>query len=122
MGSLASRTHRLSMFLLWLTFSMKCAECCAKVAEKFAAREIDQACVLVNNATETVWFQKLLTVASAVCFLAGRVKYLNSEGKPEHTPLQGQAVLYLGGSVASFAAEFSAFGTILTHHDRQHVR
>lgn len=83
------------------------------VCEKYAAKEIKRACVLVNNATETVWFQMMLTAASAVCFLKGRIKYLDHEGVPANTPLQGQAVLYLGENPFRFAKAFNDLGAVL---------
>ncbi len=82
----------------------------------FAAKVIDErknfdnACVLVNNATETQWLQSLLAVCSAVCFVKGRIKYLNVELEPENTPLQGQVVLYFGSNVELFAENFEGFG------------
>lgn len=83
---------------------------------KFEADEFDEACVLVNNATETQWFQRLLGPASAVCFVKGRIKYLDSTGTPANTPLQGQAVVYLGKRPKSFAAAFADDGSVLFHH------
>lgn len=68
-----------------------------------------QACVLVNNATETAWFQTLLQAASAVCFVKGRVRFLDTEGKPG-APLQGQMVLYIGDCPARFVTNFLCFG------------
>lgn len=82
------------------------------VVTKYAADEFDQACVLVNNATETEWFQKILMASSAACFLKGRVKFLDPEGNPG-APLQGQAVLYLGASPGEFSLEFSGLGVCL---------
>lgn len=92
-----------------------CANFCAAAAAKCESGEIEQACVLVNNATETAWFQSLLAVASAVCFLKGRVRYLDTTGQPANTPLQGQAVVYLGANSGAFAAEFRRMGTVLFH-------
>jgi hypothetical protein len=85
------------------------------LAERVRHGEVQQACVLVNNATETAWFQTMLGVASAVCLLRGRVKFLDPEGNPSGAPLQGQAVLYIGPNVGEFAEAFSGYGVTLRH-------
>jgi phage N-6-adenine-methyltransferase len=74
---------------------------------------ITQAIVLVNNATDTAWFHELASIASAVCFLRGRVKFLDQTGKPANTPVQGQAVLYVGPNVEHFRSRFSTFGLVV---------
>ena len=74
---------------------------------------LQQAVVLVNNATDTAWFHDLASVASAVCFLRGRVKFLDRTGKPANTPVQGQAVLYVGANVEGFRSRFSSFGFVV---------
>jgi len=73
-----------------------------------------EAIVLVNNATETVWFQTMANVCSAICFPKSRIKFLDPDGKPSGAPLQGQAVIYFGPNVQSFIAEFSVFGFVVT--------
>lgn len=83
------------------------------VSVKFVSGEINAACVLVNNATETAWFQAMLKAASAVCFPSGRIKFIDKDGNPSGAPLQGQAILYLGDEVGDFTREFSRFGVIL---------
>ena len=83
------------------------------VSDKYDAGEIDQACVLVNNATETAWFQRMLSSCSAVCLLRTRVKFLDPSGKPSGAPLQGQAVLYFGADPRAFQVAFGAHGAIL---------
>ena len=80
------------------------------VADKFDSGEIDQACVLVNNATETAWFRRLAKSASAICFLSSRVKFLDMNSSPSGSPLQGQAVLYFGNSLKSFNQAFFELG------------
>ena len=71
---------------------------------------IESAIVLVNNATETAWFVKLVYISSAVCFPKGRVKFIDTQGNSSGAPLQGQAVLYIGNSVDRFCDNFSQFG------------
>jgi ParB family chromosome partitioning protein len=82
------------------------------VAAKFSNKEITEAIVLVNNATETEWFNKMIKHASAICFPNGRIRFVNKEGKPGGAPLQGQAVLYFGSKIQKFISEFKSFGWI----------
>lgn len=82
------------------------------VSAKFESGEIDQACILVNNATETQWFQRMLSVASAVCFPKSRIKFIDPSGKPS-APLQGQAIIYMGDNVKAFRAAFKPEGAVL---------
>ena len=70
---------------------------------------ISQACVLINNATETNWFQDLVIVSSAHCLVKGRVKFLDVNGKPG-APLQGQIILYFGSDLDKFYDNFNIFG------------
>lgn len=85
---------------------------CNAVSEKYDSQEIQQACILVNNATETAWFQRLLESASAVCFPKSRVRFISPDGKPS-APLQGQAVVYLGDRIDEFHRVFSEVGSVL---------
>lgn len=84
---------------------------CERLAEAHTNGGVEQACVLVNNATETGWFQSVAAVASAMCFPRGRVKFWHPE--KESAPLQGQAVVYLGRRTAGFVAEFGEFGFVV---------
>ncbi|MCX6753685.1 MAG: DNA N-6-adenine-methyltransferase [Candidatus Nomurabacteria bacterium] len=89
------------------------------VTDKFISSEIDQAVILVNNATETKWFQKMLSVASCgVCFLKRRIKFLNIYGEPTGSPLQGQCIIYFGNNINSFYEYFSQYGSIFVPYDR----
>lgn len=85
------------------------------VASKYESGEIDQACILVNNGTETQWFQRMLGAADAVCFPKTRIKFIDPEGNPSGAPLQGQAIFHMGGNVAAFTSLFSEEGVVLTH-------
>ena len=82
------------------------------VSAKFESCEIDQACILVNNATETQWFQRMLEAASAVCLPKSRIKFLDPQGNPG-APLQGQAIVYMGTNVQAFQEAFQQEGAVL---------
>jgi ParB family chromosome partitioning protein len=82
-----------------------------KLAAEVRVKKVSEACVLVNNATDTGWFQTLADVASAVCFTLGRVKFLDRDNRPVGAPLQGQAVIYIGSNSGRFVSEFSILGT-----------
>jgi len=85
------------------------AQFCSELVSEYESGHVQSAIVLVNNGTETAWFQGLAEVASAVCFPRGRIRFW-APGKVAATPLQGQAVLYLGPSPETFISEFSEFG------------
>jgi phage N-6-adenine-methyltransferase len=83
-----------------------------KMAHHYLAGEVTAAIVLVNNATETDWFQAVARHASAICFPNGRVRFWGPDGV-KGAPLQGQAVLYLGDDAPNFASAYGAFGLVL---------
>ena len=83
---------------------------CERLKEQAQKGNIKSACVLVNNATETRWFADLVSVASAVVFTKGRIRFLDPEGNPGGAPLQGQAVVYIGKDPKVFIHEFASLG------------
>lgn len=89
------------------------AQFCSALVEKFDSDEIREAITLVNNATETEWFQNLLTSCSAVCLPKSRIRFIDQHGNPGGAPLQGQAILYFGTTPEAFSEKFSAFGKVL---------
>jgi hypothetical protein len=92
-------------------------ETCPKFIEKlllyYREEAVSQACVLVNNATETAWLQDLLKASSAVFFPAGRISFLDRSGKPANKPLQGQLIAYLGERSGSFCEAYESRGAVL---------
>ena len=93
-----------------------------KFAGKLAAHvengDVSQAVLLVNNATDTLWFQDVGSMASAFCFPQGRIKFNDTSGRPRNTPIQGQAFMYFGGRWKTFVKQFRGFGICLIAHSR----
>jgi phage N-6-adenine-methyltransferase len=81
-----------------------------KLVEETA--NLSQAIVLVNNATDTHWFHQIAKVATAMCFVRGRIKFNDKTGTPANSPVQGQVFIYIGGEVEKFSQVFSEFGFI----------
>lgn len=81
----------------------------SKLVEEILAGSTTQAVFLVNNCTETKWFQSLISEASAVCFPRGRISFWSLEHKSK-SPLQGQAVMYFGCESQRFVSAFSGIG------------
>lgn len=82
---------------------------CEKLANHVADGDVSEAIALVNNGTETGWFNTLISNASAVCFPRGRVRFW-SPVRESATPLQGQAVVYFGPNPDRFRTEFAHIG------------
>lgn len=80
---------------------------------KLETETYDQAIVLVNNATETKWGQKLLELSNAVCFHAGRIRFVSPDGELGDAPLQGQMIAYIGANYKVFITEFKQYGICL---------
>jgi phage N-6-adenine-methyltransferase len=83
-----------------------------KLAAAYEGRDVSAAVILVNNATETKWFQRLARIADALCFPERRVRFWNPDGESS-APLQGQALIYLGNDADAFAEHFAQFGLIV---------
>ena len=83
----------------------------SQFAEKLVSSpDVGSYCVLVNNATETKWFQTIASDAAAVCFPSSRVKFWSPD--KVSAPLQGQAILYRGDDAEKFADHFGGFGFV----------
>lgn len=79
-----------------------------KVVEQ--TNNFSQCMVLVNNATETTWLQNMMARCDAICFVKGRIRFVDVDGNPSGAPLQGQVILYFGKSGDKFNSEFKAHG------------
>jgi DNA N-6-adenine-methyltransferase (Dam) len=82
----------------------------SKLLQHYQCGDVTAAIVLTNNATETDWFQRLASSASALCFCKRRIRYWQPYAPTLNDPLQGQVFTYLGPDVAGFADVFRRIG------------
>lgn len=82
-----------------------------KLKAEYLAEHVIAAICLVNNATETQWFQSLASVATAICFPERRIRFWNPSGQPG-APLQGQAFLFIGTDPSAFIRVFAPLGIV----------
>lgn len=75
--------------------------------------KVTQAMILVNNATETDWFQAMTARAEAVLFPSKRIKFIDVDGNPSGAPLQGQALIYFGKNKDKFIQFSKKYGTVM---------
>jgi phage N-6-adenine-methyltransferase len=79
--------------------------------------EITQGIVLVNNATETRWFQSLARRCSVACFPDRRIAFENVDGKHVSGNTRGQVFFYFGHRIERFHNVFGRIGTIFSRMD-----
>jgi len=88
-----------------------------KFLEELRYGDIREACVLVNNATETEWCQSLMEYATAIFFPKTRIRFLDPEGQPG-APLQGQIFFYYGNSEELLYQMCTTLGRVLFPVDK----
>jgi phage N-6-adenine-methyltransferase len=73
-----------------------------------------QAVILMNNDTETQWFQEALEMSDSLSLPKGRLHFIDpTTGKPANQTRQGQALFYLGHRQNEFCRKFSEIGYVL---------
>lgn len=82
-----------------------------KLCSHYEAGDVTEAIVLVNNATETAWFQRMAQLSACICFPRSRVRFWKPDGDTG-APLQGQAILYFGAKPSEFMKAFCSFGFV----------
>ena len=91
--------------------------------EFFVHKRITEAIVLVNNATETPWFQNMAREASAICFPSSRIRFFEpvageneklESARTKGKPLQAQAIFqFTRKGCVAFIDHFMEFGIVL---------
>jgi|TARA_R110000822_G_C15109573_1_gene472800 hypothetical protein len=74
---------------------------------------VAQGIVLVNNATETRWFQSLLRTTTLLCLPERRIAFENDDGKHVSGNTRGQAFFYFGDERQRFEEVFGRIGIVL---------
>lgn len=81
-----------------------------KLSHHVQEGDVEAAIVLVNNATETVWFNTLAGMAAAAVFPKRRIQFIMPDGGKKGSPIQGQTFLYIGNHPGKFLRIFQPFG------------
>ncbi len=82
------------------------------IAKLIASQGIEQAIVIVNNATDTKWCQSLFEWAEIACFTRGRVAFMKPDGA-HNQGLHGQILFGKGVALGKFREEFGKLGSVL---------
>lgn len=90
-----------------------CKQAVAKFIEQYEKYNFE-GIILVNNATDTKWFNYLLDKCSSICFTRGRISFWNSDGKNISGNTRGQAFFYFGRHTDKFKDVFAKYGTALS--------
>jgi len=94
-----------------------------KLIEQCQRGHVAQAIVLVNNATETRWWQMLFQASVAIAFPKQRIAFISPDGKTIGGNTRGQTLFYLACSVNAskhFLQEFATLGAVVQLKDLDH--
>jgi phage N-6-adenine-methyltransferase len=81
-------------------------------------RNFAQAIVLVHSRTDAEWFHSLCSIADAIAFTKGRIRFYNQK-VPESSPETGSVLVYIGKRRDAFAAAFADNCLVLGAPDPQ---
>lgn len=84
-----------------------------RLVDEYERGTFAEGILLVNNATETLWAQRAIGAASAVCFTDHRISFWNADGKSMSGNTRGQMFLYFGDHPLRFVDEFAGFGVVM---------
>lgn len=91
-----------------------CSRAVGMFIDEFEKGSFSTGVFLVNNGTETKWFQRAFGVATAVCFTNHRISFWNADGKAMSGNTRGQAFFYFGTDPAKFLEAFKEIGAVFT--------
>ena len=81
--------------------------------DKYDDGKFFEGIVLVNNATEVKWFQRMLREGTALCLVDHRIAYWNDDFKRISGNPRGQAFFYFGPDGSMFKEQMSTIGKVM---------
>ena len=97
------------------------AKAADKIIEQHQAGAFKQCVLLINNATDTLWFHKLRRIANGVCFTEGRIAFVSpsEDGvlKQVSGNTRGQVLFYFGDNIQGFIDAYSDLGWCMEVHN-----
>ncbi len=81
-----------------------------KLLDEYHAGHVGEALLLVDAATDTKWFARLYD--HPICFVSGRINFVNGNGIPCKGQIQGSVFVYFGSRVDTFVRVFGDIGRI----------
>jgi len=88
------------------------ADFVSKLVGEVNVGRVSAAIMLTHNYTDNSWFHSAASIADAICFTRGRIRFYDNAGTLA-SPTQGQAFFYFGDDVDAFAERFSDIGVIM---------
>ena len=86
-----------------------------KFCAEFDGKNVTEAILLIDAATDTAYFRRLVERCNGICFSRGRINFCRGDGlttRGHH--VRGQAFLYYGSDMEKFFREFAQFGWCCT--------
>ncbi len=90
-----------------------CGRAINRFIDQYETHNFTEGIVLVNNATDTRWFNALIKYCSAVCFTDHRISFWNADRKNISGNTRGQAFFYFGKRLVRFKEIFEKQGFVL---------
>ena len=84
----------------------------AKMIQEYGSGRATAAIMLTHNYSDAAWFQDAGSVANAVCFTRGRIRFYQPDGAIAQ-PTQGQTFFYFGDNVRLFTERFAEIGLVM---------
>lgn len=90
-----------------------CSRSVNRFIDQYESKRFFEGIVLTNNATDTRWFNALVSRCSLVCFTNHRISFWNADRKNVSGNTRGQSFFYFGSKRVKFRKTFEKHGFVL---------